>query len=70
MGKVRIAILGGVMVLLFIMCKLNVHQRHFNLFILGLFILMAFVIAVFWLSGKREFLKHVECIEEKRELGS
>ncbi len=50
MGTIRWAILAAVLILIIIFCKLNFHQRHFNLFILVLFLLNYVAIVFFWLT--------------------
>jgi CHASE3 domain sensor protein len=49
-------------------CKLNVHQKHFNLFILGLLLLFSVVIVVFWLMCKWQDLEHIEPAQENDKL--
>jgi hypothetical protein len=60
MGKIRWVIFVAVIILSLIVCKLNVHHSHFNLFMLGLFLLNFVVILVFWLMDKWEALKNAE----------
>ena len=68
MGKIRWAIFAAFIILLFTFCKLNVHQRHFSLFILGLFFVISVIIMVFWLMSKRESPDKAESMRENEEL--
>lgn len=68
MGKVRWAIFAAFIILLFTLCKFNVQQRHFSLFILGLFFVISVIIIVFRLISKRESLDKAESMRENEEL--
>jgi len=56
MGTFRWIIFAATLILIIVACKLNIHQRHFNFFMLGLFLLNYVVIVVLWLTCKREGL--------------
>jgi hypothetical protein len=68
MGKIRWAIFAAFIILLFTLCKFNVHQSHFNLFILGLFFVLSVIIMVFWLMSKRESLDKAEPMRDNEEI--
>lgn len=53
MGTIRWIFFVGIMILLTAEFKYNIHQRHFNLFILGLFLLTYAAVIFFWLTRKR-----------------
>jgi len=63
MNIIKWFIFVGFLILLLILCKLNVHHSHFNLFVLGLFLLSFVVIFVFWLMGKR----HIQILNRDAE---
>ena len=68
MERLRWIIFGTVLILIITVCKLNWHQRHFNFFILGLFLLNYVVIVVFWLTCKWQRAESEESMKEYREL--
>ena len=64
MARIRWAIFLAVVILLTTVCRLNVHQRHFNLFISGLLLLTFVVTVVFWLMCRSQGVKDIQSIEE------
>ena len=69
MGNVRWLIFVAMVTLLSALCRFNVHQRHFNFFMLGLFSLIFLLIVVFWLMVRWLGLENTESIKEKKPLG-
>jgi hypothetical protein len=51
------------MILLTVEFKYNLHQRHFNLFILGLFLLTYAAVIFFWLTRKRNLPENEQRIK-------
>ncbi len=70
MGGIRWSLFAAIMILLITVCKHNVHQKHFNLFILGLFLLISVIIVVFWLMGKGQGVNTTESMQEHEEMDS
>ncbi|MBW2149010.1 MAG: hypothetical protein JRG73_14935 [Deltaproteobacteria bacterium] len=68
MGVLRWIILVASFILIIAMCKLNFHQRYFNFFILGLFLLNFVVIVMFWLTCKWQGLENAESMKMKQAM--
>ncbi len=55
-----------VAILLGVLCRFHFQQKHFNLFILGLILLMILIIVLFWLMARGEDLEDAQSMRDKR----
>ena len=68
MGTVRWILFAAVLILLVAACRLNWHQKYFNFFVLGLWLLSYVVIVLFWLTCKWQGLPSTASMKEEQAL--